>query len=56
MFDLTKAERIYIAVGYSDLESKLNYKAWFCGHWHIDKRIDKMHFLMHGLEALSETK
>ena len=38
------------------LESELNYKAWFCGHWHIDKRIDKMHFLMHGLEALSETK
>ena len=22
------------------LESKLNYKAWFCGHWHMDKRID----------------
>lgn len=36
------------------LEDKLDYEAWFCGHWHIDKRIDKMHFLMHGIEALPE--
>ena len=36
------------------LEDKLDYAAWFCGHWHIDKRIDKMHFLMHGIEALPE--
>ena len=28
------------------------YKDWFCGHWHIDKRIDKMHFMMHSVEAL----
>lgn len=27
------------------IESRLNYKAWYCGHWHINKRIDKMHFL-----------
>ena len=32
--------------------NKLDYTAWFCGHWHIDKRIDKMHFLMHSVEAL----
>ena len=36
------------------LEGKLDYDAWFCGHWHIDKRIDKIHFLMHGIEALPE--
>jgi 3-oxoacid CoA-transferase subunit A len=34
------------------IEDRLNYRDWFCGHWHIDKRIDKMHFLMHGVEAL----
>ena len=34
------------------IESRLNYKDWFCGHWHIDKRIDKMHFMMRSVEAL----
>ena len=34
-----------------EIESKLNYKNWFCGHWHIDKRIDRMHFLFHSFES-----
>ena len=34
------------------IEDKLEYKQWLCGHWHIDKRIDKMHFLMDGFEVL----
>ena len=33
------------------IAERLDYKAWFCGHWHIDKRIDRMHFLFHGIEA-----
>lgn len=33
------------------IEEATNYKAWFCGHWHINKRIDKMHFLFHGFES-----
>jgi len=32
------------------IEEKTDYMAWFCGHWHIDKRIDKIHFLFHGIE------
>lgn len=28
------------------IENKLNYSRWLCGHWHIDKIIDKLHFLM----------
>lgn len=28
------------------IENKLNYKRWLCGHWHIDKKIDKVNFLM----------
>ena len=35
-----------------EIESRINYKAWFCGHWHIDKRIDKMHFLFNGWESV----
>lgn len=34
------------------IERKLCYGYWFCGHWHIDKRIDKMHFLMYSYETL----
>ena len=27
------------------IEEKVNYQAWYCGHWHIEKDIDRMHFL-----------
>ena len=27
------------------IEEMADYKAWYCGHWHINKDIDKMHFL-----------
>ncbi len=33
------------------IEKMADYKAWYCGHWHINKRIDKMHFLFHGFET-----
>ena len=33
------------------IEKRLKYKAWFCGHFHTDKRIDKMHFLFHTFES-----
>ena len=33
------------------IEESIEYKAWFCGHWHTDKRIDKMHFLFHSFET-----
>ncbi len=33
------------------LELELNYKAWFCGHWHTDKKVDKMHFLFESWET-----
>ncbi len=34
------------------IEASTDYKGWYCGHWHTDKRIDKMHFLYHGVECL----
>lgn len=39
-----------------DIEDKLDYKAWFCGHWHTDKHIDKMHFLFTDWELLEDIK
>lgn len=34
------------------IEQRVNYKAWYCGHWHIDKHIDRMHFLFHKFECI----
>ena len=28
-----------------EIEQKLNYKKWYCGHFHTDKKIDKIEFL-----------
>ena len=36
------------------IEDRLQYDAWYCGHWHINKRIDRMHFLFHELAWLPE--
>ncbi len=33
------------------IEDRVTYRAWFCGHWHTDKRIDKIHFLFHTFET-----
>ena len=33
------------------IEETTPYKAWFCGHWHTDKRIDRMHFLFRSTET-----
>ena len=38
------------------IEESIDYKAWFCGHWHTDKRIDKMHFLFHSFESDDQFK
>lgn len=33
------------------IEESTDYIAWFCGHWHTNKRIDDMHFLFHQFES-----
>ncbi len=33
------------------IEEKVKYKAWFCGHWHTDRHIDRMHFLYNSYES-----
>ena len=39
-----------------EIEARIDYKAWFCGHWHVDKRVDKMHFLFNGWESVASIK
>ncbi len=36
------------------IEDTLDYKAWYLGHWHINKRIDNLHFLFKDVESLIE--
>ena len=44
----------YLTVCRDELKIKdeRTYKAWYCGHWHINKRIDRMHFLMESYEEI----
>ena len=36
------------------IRERLQYRAWYCGHWHIEKRISRMHFLFETDERLDE--
>ena len=33
------------------IEEKYDYQRWFCGHWHIDRQVDKLHFLYNTWET-----
>lgn len=34
------------------IEKNLNYEVWFCGHYHIDKQIDKVNMMCHEIRPL----
>ena len=36
------------------IEEKINYKKWYCGHFHINKTIDKMIFLFDDIRGFNE--
>ena len=36
------------------IEEKLEYKGWYCGHWHLDRSIDSMRFMYDDLELFDE--
>lgn len=38
-----------------EIESRLTYKAWYCGHFHINKNIDRIHILFESIEEFSFT-
>ena len=31
------------------VEEKLNYKKWYCGHYHTDKVVDKIRFMFNDI-------
>jgi len=33
------------------IESQYHYDNWLCGHWHTDRRVDKLHFLYNTWES-----
>lgn len=35
------------------IENKLDYKKWYCGHYHIDKSIDKLRFMFKDIIKLN---
>lgn len=34
------------------IEEKLDYKRWYCGHYHTAKKIDKMQFMFEDIDVL----
>ena len=36
------------------IESKLNYKIWYCGHYHTDKKTDKIRFMFNDIDTFIE--
>lgn len=37
-----------------EIENTTKYKMWYCGHYHIDKKIDKLRFMMYDIDYLSD--
>ena len=38
------------------IEESADYGAWLCGHWHINKRIDKLQFMYHDFICSGDLK
>ena len=32
-----------------EIEGRLNYRRWYCGHFHTEKKIDKMRFVFNDI-------
>ena len=46
--DIDRSTEIWLG----ELEKKLDYEVWFCGHYHIDKQIDKIQMMSHDIRPL----
>lgn len=33
-----------------EIEKRLSYRKWYCGHWHIKKRVSKLQFMFGNIE------
>lgn len=38
------------------IEEKVKYDKWYCGHYHIDKKIDKLEFMFHSFQLLDDDR
>ena len=36
------------------IDESVDYKRWFCGHWHTDRIVDKMRFMYNDFITLGE--
>lgn len=46
--DIDRSTEIWLG----ELEKRLDYEIWFCGHYHIDKQIDKVQMMCHDIRPL----
>ena len=46
--DIDRSTEIWLG----EIEKNIDYKVWFCGHYHIDKQIDKIQMLCHDIRPL----
>lgn len=46
--DINRSTEIWLG----ELEKKIDYEVWFCGHYHIDKQIDKIQMMCHDIRPL----
>lgn len=46
--DIDRSTEIWLG----ELEKNLDYEVWFCGHYHIDKQIDKIQMMNHDIRPL----
>ena len=35
-----------------DIENRLNYKKWYCGHYHTEKKIDKLEIMFNNFDEI----
>lgn len=47
--DIDRSTEIWL----DELEKNLDYKVWFCGHYHIDKQIDKIQMMHYDIRPLN---
>ena len=46
--DIDRSTEIWLG----ELEKKLDYEVWFCGHYHVDKQIDKVQMMWRDIRPL----
>lgn len=46
--DIDRSTELWLGI----LEQKLDYTVWFCGHYHIDKQIDRIRMMYHDIRPL----